>query len=256
MSRLQDVDGPVLVPAGSLLVVNGTDHPDRLYFMNPAGTGTVLADVPVAGLPQVDEAGGVGIAYHSGRHSLFVVRGNTDVVTELELATGKSTRSFHAGFGVGEGDIAVRPGTGSLLLGTSNGRLVELDTQTGRVIGNYDPIGNSQLGTMDMRQQGIHYQGFAEATGLGFDGSGQLWAATGGGRILMLALPAAPISLQVDGAMAASVDGTPADPLKPGANAGQRIRITAAATTVSPKSNFPVLLATVRRASYVFTRRP
>jgi hypothetical protein len=58
------VRGNVTVPAGSLVVVNGSDLPDRLYYLNPAGTGTILADVPLGGLSPVDEDGVTSVVYH------------------------------------------------------------------------------------------------------------------------------------------------------------------------------------------------
>ena len=60
-------------------------------------------------------------------------------------------------------------------------------------------------------------------TGLAVDATGKLWGSTNGNRLLELALPGAPTAIQVGSAMAVAVDGTPADPLLPSANAGQRI---------------------------------
>ncbi|MEK7848442.1 MAG: hypothetical protein AAB270_05920, partial [Chloroflexota bacterium] len=233
------VRGAVAVPAGSLMVVNGADNPDRLYYLDPAGAGTILADVPLAGGIPLDEQGAVGVAYHPTRHSLFILRGNDDLITEINPATGAALKSFHSGFGVGEGDIAVHPSTGDLFLGGNGSRLVHLDPQSGRVLGTYDPIGNAQWGTVDLRQQGVNFQGSSEVYGLAFDNAGALKAAASSGRIIPLTLPGAPTSIQVGASMAVAIDGTPADPLKPSANARQRIRIIGSGYNRFTEVEFP-----------------
>jgi hypothetical protein len=87
--------GGVVVPTGSLAVVNGGDAPDRLYYLDPAGTGTVLASVALGGQPLVDEAGGFAVSYHAGRGTFFVLRHGTDLLTEIDPATGAALRSAH-----------------------------------------------------------------------------------------------------------------------------------------------------------------
>jgi hypothetical protein len=94
--------GGVLVPAGSLAVVNGGDAPDRLYYLDPTGTGTVLASVALGGQPLVDEAGGFAMAYHAGRNTFFVLRYGTDLLTEIDPATGAALRSMHLGIDGGD----------------------------------------------------------------------------------------------------------------------------------------------------------
>ena len=179
------------VPTGSLMVVNAADDPDRLYYLNPT-TGAVIASVPLAGLPQVDELGVVGVAYHPTRQTLFVVRSN-DLITEINPATGAAIKSFHTGFGLSQsvGDIAVQPGTGNLIVADSGRRLLMLDPETGKVLGNYDPISNSQFGTVLLYQQGVDFPGFTndDVTGLAFDNAGKLLASTYGQRVLNLDLP-------------------------------------------------------------------
>ena len=144
------------------------------------------------------------------------------------------------GFGLtqGEGDIAVRPGVGTLLVGGNVGRITEIDPATGRLVGNYDPLSNTQLGTTDVRQQGVGFQApGTDITGLACDKGGQRRAATSSGRVFNILLPAAPISFGPTGVLIASLDGTPADSLKPAANVGQAIRINGSITIVSRKSS-------------------
>ena len=127
------VRGNVSVAAGSLVVVNGNDLPDRLYYLDPSGSGTILADVALGGLTPVDENGATSVTYHSGRGTLFVQRTNTDLVTEINPATGAAIQSFHTDNAVssGRGGIAVHPVRGTLLLGGSTGMLVEIDPADG-----------------------------------------------------------------------------------------------------------------------------
>ena len=230
--------GAVSVPAGSLIVVNGYDNPDRLYYLNPSGSGTVLADVALGGALPVDEAGAVGVAYDLARHSLFVLRGNSDLVSEINPSTGAAMRSFHTGTGVGEGDIAVRPGTGSLIVSGSSRALWELDPVTGRRMGNYDEISNAQLGAVDLGRYGIQFYGFgysSDVNGYAFDGSGQLWGSTYyGGRIIKLTLPGAPTAI-----VTAAIDGHPADGSQASANARQKIRIIGSGYDLFTGIEFP-----------------
>ena len=223
------VRGNVIVPTGSLVVVNGNDSPNRLYYLNPV-TGTILADVPLGGLLPVDESGATSVVYHSGRGTLFVQRNNTDLVTEINPATGAAIQSFHSGYSIsgGRGALAVQPVRGTLLLGGYGGILVELDPDTGRVIGNYDPVGNTQLGTLNLVQDGVNFEGsyFGDVSGLAFNNAGQLFASVLGGRILRLTLPSAPTAIELaDSSMAVAIDGVPANASLPSANARQRIRI-------------------------------
>jgi len=111
--------GAVVVPAGSLAVVNGGDAPDRLYYLDPTGTGTVLASVALGGQPLVDEAGGFAVAYHAARNSFFVLRHGTDLLTEIDPATGAALRSMHLGIDGQDyfAGLTVHPTRGTLLLG-------------------------------------------------------------------------------------------------------------------------------------------
>jgi len=192
------VRGDVAVPAGSLVAVNGSDTPDRLYYLDPTATGTVLADVELGGPTPVDEAGAVAVAYHPTRGTLFVQR-TSDLITEVDPATGAALTSFHTGFDPAyeRGGLAVHPTRGTLLAGGASNRLIEVDPDTGRLVGVYDPIGDEELGTVDLRQQGAYFQSFYDVTGLAFDGAGQLLATLEAGRIVEIDLPGAPTAIQV-----------------------------------------------------------
>src|SRR5712671_2377755 len=222
------VRGNVLVPSGSLVVVNGSDSPDRIYYLNPAGAGTVLADVALGGLSPVDEDGAMSVAYHAGRGTLFVLRGSSSLITEINPATGAAIQSFHnyLGNGFNTGSITVHPTRNTIVWAGPSSSLLELDPDTGRVVGPYDPISNTQLSIVDLRQQGVNYQSSGEVTGLAFNASGQLLSSIVTGRILTLTLPGAPTGIVLaTGALATGVDGTAWDALQPAANARQRIRI-------------------------------
>ena len=217
------VNGTTLVPAGSLAIANGGDTPDQLYYVNPAGAGTLLASVALGGAGLNDEAGGFALAWHAGRGTLFAMRNGTDLVSEIDPASGLALRSFHIGFSGGElsAGLTVHPQRGTLLVGVS-ARLIEVDAASGKVVGSYDTVSNVQLGTIDLRHQGVTFDDSQRnITGLAFDASGKLWASTyGGGRILDLTLPGAPTSIE-----ALAIDGTPANVGVASANTGQKIRI-------------------------------
>ena len=156
--------GNVNVPAGSLAFANAGNTPDRLYYLDPAGSGTVLADVPLGGATPGDVAGGGGLAWHASRGTWFVT------------STGAAVQSFHTGFfsstSQNRGDLAVDPTTGNLWFGGSDRRLVQIDPDSGVVIGNYDPVGNNQFGTVRLEHQGVGFRTNEDVSGLDFDDSG------------------------------------------------------------------------------------
>ncbi|MEK7675409.1 MAG: hypothetical protein AAB676_06200 [Verrucomicrobiota bacterium] len=238
------VRGAVAVPLGSLIVVNEDDSPDRLYYLNPAGTGTILADVPLGGGTPLDLAGVLGAAYHPLRHTLFVLRSG-DLVAEINPATGVAIKSFHTGFSVGAGDIAVDPVSRNLWVAGSGGRLVSIHPETGRVIGHYDPIGNTQLGTIALSQQGVGFQSFGDISGLAFNSLGVMLGTTSNifdslaERILKLKLPDAPTDIMVGGFLAVAIEGTPANSALPSANTRQRIQLVGSGFTRSTEVEFP-----------------
>ena len=92
----------VAVPAASLAIALGGDTPDRLYYVNPAGAGTLLTSVALGGPGLSDEAGGFALAYHAARGTFFVMRQSTDLVSEIDAQSGLALRSLHIGFTGGE----------------------------------------------------------------------------------------------------------------------------------------------------------
>jgi hypothetical protein len=221
------VRGAVAVPAGSIIIVNGNDNPDRLYYMNPAGAGTVLADVPLGGPNLLDTRDAAGVAFHPTRHTLFVLRSSV-IVLEVDPATGLALKSFHMPFNIGTGGIEVGA-DGSLWAGGSGHTAVwALDPESGRLrFGDYDPISKTHLARVYFHWYGVNFQGTGEISGVTYDNAGNLLVSTFGGRVLRPVLPGAPTAiLGTDGAMAVAHDGSPADPGLPSANARQTIRIT------------------------------
>ena len=79
--------GGTMVPAGTLLVVNGDDSPDQLYALNK-DTGAILAQV---GITAVNSIGGT---YHAVRNRIFVANFSTGVITEVTPANGATFNSF------------------------------------------------------------------------------------------------------------------------------------------------------------------
>ena len=79
--------GGTVVPAGTLLAANGGNE---LHAINK-DTGAVLATRTMSGI-----GGTVGMTYHAGRNSVFVVNFSSDMITEVNPETG----------------VPINPGTG------------------------------------------------------------------------------------------------------------------------------------------------
>ena len=137
----------------------------------------------LGGQPLVDEAGGFAVAYHAARGSFFVLRHGTDLLTEIDPATGAALRSMHLGIDGGDyyGGLTVHPTRGTLLLG-NRVSVVEVDPANGQLLGTYDPISNGKLSSVDMSQEGVSWdnQWNGYLTGLAFDAAGKLWGSTNG----------------------------------------------------------------------------
>lgn len=130
-----------VVPAGTLLMVNGETDAAEIYAIAPA-TGTVLATLNTAfGLSHV-----VGGAYHAGRDTFFLVQdrvpagtANDSVVAEINPIDGSVLNSFKidnilAGFTVNFGDIEVNPNTGNLFVVSSDETSIAEFTPTGGLV--------------------------------------------------------------------------------------------------------------------------
>lgn len=127
-SRQATIGGAV-VPAGTLLVINGSGQ--TAYAVNK-DTGAVLANVPLP-LPAGTILGG---AYHAARNTLFVVSSST--AYEINPTTGAVMNSFPVQpvgsptYSLSYGDLAVDDLTGNLVLASGSYDLIRELTPTGQ----------------------------------------------------------------------------------------------------------------------------
>lgn len=129
--------GSTLVPAGSLLVINGETGVAEIYALDPT-TGATLATLTTGfGASHV-----VGGAYHGKRNSFFLLQdkvpgGTTgNRVAEISPTTGAVLNTFQisALFSVNFGDLDVDRATGNLFIVSSDEpRIAEL-TPTGALV--------------------------------------------------------------------------------------------------------------------------
>ncbi|MHB8954814.1 MAG: RHS repeat-associated core domain-containing protein [Pirellulaceae bacterium] len=123
--------GGTTVPAGTLLVVNGTA---KMLFGIDRGSGEVLASVS---LP-VPFASVVGGSYHAVRNTLFLVDNFT--VYEMDPADGALLASFPVQptgsppYSVSYGDLEVDPLTGNLLIVNGDRVAIRELTATGQFV--------------------------------------------------------------------------------------------------------------------------
>lgn len=125
--------GGTPVPANTLLVINAENTAAQTLFALNKDTGAVLASL------NVTAASGqkVGGAYHAGRDTLFVLGWNTDIVSELDPATGAIVNSFPVkpvgspAFDVFFGDLEVNQNSGNLFLVSDNQSTIRELTPTG-----------------------------------------------------------------------------------------------------------------------------
>ena len=125
--------GGTPVPANTLLVINAENTGTQTLFALNKDTGAVLASLNVTGASGQK----VGGAYHAGRNSLFVLGWNTDIVTEMDPATGALLNSFPVrpggspAFDVFFGDLEVNQNSGNLYLVSDNQSTIRELTPTG-----------------------------------------------------------------------------------------------------------------------------
>lgn len=130
--------GQTPVPANTLLVLNGENAPGTLYAVQK-DDGVVLDSLPIpaTGNP-------VGGAYHTERGTFFSVAWNTDLITEIDLATGTAVASFPVSpvgsvtYDVFYGDLEVDPASGMLLLVSSNETSIRVLDPTGAFVRDID----------------------------------------------------------------------------------------------------------------------
>ena len=167
--------GGTLVPAGTMLFVNGETGTADVYAVDPSD-GTVLATLVTAfGNNHV-----VGGAWHPIRDTLFLVADQFDAtpstIAEIDPATGAVLNSFGAGTGVNFGDLDVDVGTGNLFLATDAfGALREL-SPTGVLVRDWAWPG-----------------GVTGISGIGLDeGRAEIWAGSTGGTLYLVGFGAPP----------------------------------------------------------------
>ncbi|MBT8143651.1 MAG: hypothetical protein KJO55_03060 [Gammaproteobacteria bacterium] len=132
------IDG-IAIPAGTLLVFNGDDSPERLYALAP--DGTVLATTTL------DSLSIVGGAHVPGSNTVATVdyTGN-DFVRILDANDGTQIGSFNPGpppFDIFYGDIDLSSETGNITLVSDSQNIVRQITQQGFCVRelNVDPFG-------------------------------------------------------------------------------------------------------------------
>ena len=161
--------GATGVPSSSLLIVNGRVVPSRVTAVE-RGTGIALDSIV---LPTV-AGSAVGGAFHPVRGTLFSIDRTTDVISEVNLATGAVVSSFTVvptgspAFDVFYGDVDVDAQTGNLILVSSSQAAVRVITPTGAWVGDLD-VGS--LGITGM--SGIAWD----------DGTGTAWIVSTTGNV-------------------------------------------------------------------------
>jgi hypothetical protein len=213
--------GATAVPAGSLLVANGYANPTHLYALD-ANNGTELATLTLSsGLSPV------AAVYDPNRSSLFLLRSNGQVV-ELNPSTGAQLNAWLAPVSGGYGGLALDPSSGDLWLASSQSNALYL----------LSPSDGTLLGTVALRLQGVGN----ELTGIAFDASGKLWAASYNGYVYdrrSLAAPTTVAAPTITAINASSLDGTPADGTQAAANVGQVITLVGSNFTSTTQVLFP-----------------
>lgn len=145
--------GGTVVPANTLLVINGDDlGSERLYGLNK-NTGAILAAV---NLPTTSTVGG---SYSDARGTLFAVNHDSNLIQEVNLATGASLNGNglpfarpafpfgNPGFDVFFGDVEVSAGNGNLFIVGNSTNLIRELTPTGAFVQDIDvgPLGVSRM---------------------------------------------------------------------------------------------------------------
>lgn len=121
--------GGTVVPANTLLVVNGDNSPVTLYGLNK-DTGAILASV-------VLPVSSVGGSFHAARGTFFNVSSTTDTIQEINAETGAILNSFgvvpggSSPFDVAFGDVEVNQATGNLYVVSSGQDIIRELTPTG-----------------------------------------------------------------------------------------------------------------------------
>jgi hypothetical protein len=164
--------GAASVPAGSLLVFNGSASPDRVIAVDPA-SGAVLATLTLG--TNYDLTAGL---YDPASGHLFVTETNFagNHLVEIDPATGAQLATFTVPFSVSIfAGLAIDPTSGNFWLGTYSSRweLVEI-TRSG-----------VEVRRVDLRSQGVNDN---EISGLAFAPDGALLVASTQGVVYRVGL--------------------------------------------------------------------
>jgi hypothetical protein len=166
--------GSTTVPAGSLLLFNGTTSHDRVTAVNPV-TGAVIATL-VLGQDYNLSAG----VYDPTSGHLFVLdrRTATTRIVEIDPVNAAEVSNFAAPFNAGEAGLAINLTTGNLWYGSGGSTNVAELTRTGMTF----------TGTV-LRQVNLAPQHFSGGVSdLVFDASGRLLVASTEGRVHVAAV--------------------------------------------------------------------
>ena len=173
-----DIGGAV-VPAGTLLVFNGDERPERLYGIDSAD-GTVLASVAL------DTTSLVGGAHVPGMDQVVTIEYTNDLVRFSDPSDGRLvvTISPELPFDIYYGDVDYGVASDSLLVVSSELPVIrELDTAG-----------------LCMRDIDVSHLGIADLSGVAIDGQrGDYWFASVAGTIYRVRLSPTPMDLDADG---------------------------------------------------------
>ncbi|MGE0642375.1 MAG: Ig-like domain-containing protein [Nitrospira sp.] len=206
--------GSTAVPAGSLLVFNGTPNPDRIIAVNPA-TGAVLGTLDLA-----TSYGLTGAAYDAASNRIYLTANSSNRIVAVSPTTGAELGTTTPPFDVQTwSGLAIDPGTGHLWLGAANGgpQLVEYQIGAGGAL--------TELRRLDTSTQGLNQN---EISGLSFGPDGALWAASIQGLLYKLNTAVDPASMRpatLSQVIASAQNGVPANGGQAAANVGQVIEL-------------------------------
>jgi hypothetical protein len=153
--------GSTLVPANSLLFINGENGSAEVYAIDKQSEAVIATLQTAFGNDHV-----VGGAYHAQRNTLFLIADKLDsapnTIAEINPITGAVINSFGTGsadYTINYGDIAVAAYTGNLLLVSSDESAIRELTPAGVFVRDIPlPAGVtsvSGMGVDDRRNQAI-----------------------------------------------------------------------------------------------------
>src|SRR6266850_1601754 len=197
--------GATVVPAGSLLLTNGTTSFDQIFALNPI-TGAQIAALNLG--QNLDPVAGV---YHAGVNELLLLDGSPDEIVRVNPANGAVLGRFDVPFDVNFGGLAIHPVTGNLWVASSQvTRLAEM-TPAGVLLREFEVSGQGPA---------------TELSGLAFRDADTLLASSTRAVVYVLDLtPATPGAPTLSAINALAAGGTAANAAQASANVGQTIEL-------------------------------